>query len=178
MGSSSQVFLNRKWKIVDMHYVTFIHISGQEKGSYVHNGRYRCSNNTSYNGTHDMKNVQRLKPSKQRSKNTSCPFFMTIKVKKQVSKHFWLLFVHNNIKSTNNGKGNYILQNHGEKCEGRFFIFLISPEQKSFWFTFFFFWNYFYLVYGVKNNFLFFSKFGVERGRSPNRPQKGQNVIF
>ena len=33
-----------------------------------------------------MKTVQRVNPSKQRSKNTSCPFFLTVKVKKQASK--------------------------------------------------------------------------------------------
>ena len=62
--------------------------SGQKKGPFAINTRYRCNHNTRYHGTSDMKSVQQFKPSKQRSKNTSCPFFLTVKVKRQVSLMF------------------------------------------------------------------------------------------
>ena len=42
------------------------------------------------------------------------------------------------------------LENHGKNTEADFLFFLYLHNKKSFWFTFFFFWKYIYLVYGVK----------------------------
>ena len=66
--------------------INLYHSSGQKTGPFILNARYRCSHNTRYQGTSDMKTVHRFNPSKQRSKNTSCPFFLTVKVKRQVNR--------------------------------------------------------------------------------------------
>ena len=63
---------------------------GESRDYYV-NSRYRCNHNTRYERTSNMNAVQCTNPSKQRSKNTRCPFLMTVKVRKEVSKNLKFL---------------------------------------------------------------------------------------
>ena len=55
------------------------------KSPFKLNARYWCMHNTRNEATSNMEAVQRKNPSKQRSKNTGCPFFLKIQVSKNVS---------------------------------------------------------------------------------------------